>query len=254
MKLRYYFLGLSFLLTVIACTTVSETGKKALILMSPSEEMQLGFSAFEELKKKTPISTDPQANAALQRVGNRISQAVDMQGAQWEFILFEDNSPNAFALPGGKVGFHTGILPITQNEEGMAVVMSHEIAHVVLRHGAQRMSEGLVAEMGRNALGLALNDNEYRTRELANTAYGMGSQLFVILPHSRNHELEADKIGLRFLKRAGYNPEAAVAFWKRFANFNASSGAGKPPEFLSTHPADARRIAQIEEIVRSGQY
>ncbi|MDL5053076.1 M48 family metallopeptidase [Oscillatoria laete-virens NRMC-F 0139] len=244
----------TFLALLVACTTIGETGKSTLMLVSPQQEVALGASSFQELKKNVPVSQDAAKNTALQRVGRRLAAVTDMPNAQWEFVVFDNPEPNAFALPGGKVGFYTGIFPICKDEEGLAVVMSHEIAHVTLRHGGERLSQGLLVEMGRNALGLALYDNEYKTRQLADAAFGVGSAVFVTLPFSRKQELEADRIGLRYMKRAGYNPQAAVDFWKRFAEYKQARGGSAPPEYLSTHPADSQRIAQLQALVDSGNF
>lgn len=249
-----WLIPLIILLLLTACATISETGKSALILVSPDEELRLGISSFDQLKQKVPVSRNQQAAEMVKRAGERIALVSGMSGAQWEFILFEDPTPNAFALPGGKVGVNTGILPIAQDEEGLATVMSHEVSHVILRHGAQRMSEGMLMNLGRNVLQMAMYDDEYKTRQMADTAFGVGSAVFLTLPHSRDQELEADRIGLRLMKRAGYNPSAAIGFWKRFAEYNQSRGGGRPPEFLSTHPVDTRRIQQVEELVAKGEF
>ncbi len=247
---QFVFLAPAALVVILAaCTTISETGKSTLMLVSPQQETAMGISSFQELKGKVPVSQDPQKNAALQKVGRRLAAVTDIPNAQWEFVVFESNEPNAFALPGGKVGFYTGIFPICQDEEGLAVVMSHEIAHVALRHGGERLSQGLMVEMGRNALGLALYDNEYKTKQLADAAFGMGSAVFVTLPFSRKQE-----IGLRYMKRAGYNPQAAVEFWKRFAAWKQQAGAASPGKYFSTHPPDQERIAQLQALVNSGNF
>ncbi|HYN79051.1 MAG TPA: M48 family metallopeptidase [Lamprocystis sp. (in: g-proteobacteria)] len=242
---RIALLGLALL--VQACTTVPETGRSQLVLGGPDAGVQEGFSAFEKIKGTTPISVDRQANAQLQAVGARIARVVTMPGARWEFVLFDDKTPNAFALPGGKVGVNTGILPITKNDAGLATVVAHEIAHVTARHGAERASQGAVAQVGGAILSVGLAAAGYSgvAADLANSAYGAVSQLGVLLPYSRIQELEADRIGMLYMARAGYNPQEAIAFWQRFRAYNSGKGGGSV-EFLSTHPLDENRIAQLQ--------
>ncbi|NQU10358.1 M48 family metallopeptidase [bacterium] len=235
---------------VSACAIVPETGRKQLVLVSPQEEIQLGLTEFDKLKQNTPVAKDATNNALLQRVGQRIAVVASLPGAQWEFVLFDvPQTPNAFCLPGGKVGVYTGILPITKDEAGLATVIGHEVAHAVARHGGERLSEGLLLQLGGTALSAAMKNNAEATRNIALQAYGIGSQVGVALPHSRSQELEADHIGLLYMARAGYDPQQAVAFWTRFAAWQQQSGSGQPPEFLSTHPVDSRRIAQLEELM-----
>lgn len=233
-------------LMLTSCTTVSETGRRQVMLMSPGEEMQLGFSSFEKMKKETPISKDAALSAMVRRVGERISAVADLPGAKWEFVLFESKEANAFCLPGGKVGIYTGILPITKTEAGLATVMGHEVAHAVARHGAERVSEAMLMQAGGHLLGATLSSADPRTQALTMAAYGIGSQLGRELPHSRGQESEADHIGLLYMARAGYDPEEAVGFWQRFADFNRSAG-GSTPWFLRTHPLDETRIRQLQE-------
>lgn len=231
--------------TLATCATAPETGRSQLLLVSPAEEAQLGLKAFQQIKRQQPQVSGGKAAETLQRVGNRISEVAPLPNARWEFVLFKDDSPNAFALPGGKVGIYTGILPITKNEAGLATVIGHEIAHAVARHGAERMSHGMLVQLGGVGLSAALGQDAGATGDLIMQAYGIGSQLGVMLPYSRTQELEADELGLLYMARAGYDPREAIDFWKRFAEYNAKRG-GAPPEFLSTHPLDSRRIAALE--------
>jgi predicted Zn-dependent protease len=231
-----------------ACATAPETGRRQLLLVSPAEEAQLGLNAFQQVKRQYPEVRRGKDVKRLQRVGTRISRVAPLPNARWEFVLFKDDAPNAFALPAGKVGVFTGILPVTKNEDGLATVIGHEIAHAVARHGAERMSHGLLVQLGGIGLSAALGSNAGATGDLVMQAYGLGSQLGVMLPYSRTQELEADELGLLFMARAGYDPREAIAFWKRFAAYNAKRG-GAPPEFLSTHPLDQRRIAQLERLM-----
>ncbi len=229
------------------CGTVPVTGRSQLNLMSPGEEMQLGLTSFEEMKKQTPISKDAAANAMVQRVGQRIAAVAgkDMPDAQWEFVVFESKEANAFCLPGGKVGVYTGILPITKDEAGLATVLGHEIAHAVARHGGERMSQAMVIQSGGSLLGLGMQKSDPKWQAAAMMAYGYGTQLGAELPHSRAQESEADHIGLIYMARAGYPPEAAVQFWQRFGEFNKQQG-DSTPWFLRTHPLDETRVKQLQ--------
>lgn len=246
MKWTRFIACSALFLALAGCTTVPETGRRQFNFMSPQEEMTLGFSEFDKMKKEVPVSKDPAANALLQRVGKRIAlQASNsMPDAQWEFVVFESKEANAFCLPGGKVGVYTGILPITKDEAGLATVIGHEVAHAVARHGGERMSEAAGIQVVGAALGAAVEGSRWAA--LVNQTYGMGSQLGVALPHSRGQESEADHIGLIYMARAGYDPEASVGFWQRFAEFNAKQGSSTP-WFLRTHPLDETRIKQLKE-------
>lgn len=232
---------------LFSCAIVPEIGRRQLLLVSSSDEQQLGFSEFEKLKQSTPVSKDAAINALVRRVGERIAAVAPLPNAQWEFVVFDEpKTANAFCLPGGKVGVYTGILPLTLNEEGLATVIGHEVAHAVARHGGERMSEGLLIQFGGQLLGEAMRKNSEQVRAIALQSYGLGSTLGVALPHSRRQELEADHLGLIYMARAGYDPVQAVAFWKRFAEYGAKQG-GRTPQFLSTHPVDEVRIAKLGE-------
>jgi predicted Zn-dependent protease len=236
------------------CSTVPVTGRSQLNLMAPEQEMQLGLASFNKLKKETPISKDAATAALVEKVGRRIAKVAnaDMPNAQWEFVVFQSDEANAFCLPGGKVGVYTGILPITRDESGLATVLGHEIAHAVARHGGERMSEAMLMEFGSSALGTTLSSVDPRAQTAALLAYGVTSKVGVELPHSRNQESEADQIGLIYMARAGYDPEAAVAFWQRFAEVNKAQGS-TVPAFLRTHPTDQTRIQQIRQWIPRAQ-
>jgi predicted Zn-dependent protease len=248
MKARWPLTLVTASLIVVACATISETGERRFLLTTPSQEAQMGFTAFNDLKQSMKISNDAAAIAQVERVANRLIPHVNVPNAQWEVVVFDDATPNAFALPGGKIGVHTGILPITQTDAGLAAVMGHELAHITLRHGGQRVSRQLAVQLGMTALDIGLatsqeNYPQYRPQILA--GLGVGTSIGIVLPFSRDNEYEADRIGMRYMARAGYNPREAVELWKRMKAYSDQHG-GKPPEFLSTHPADSNRIAQLE--------
>lgn len=230
------------------CNTVPVTGRSQFNILPVGQEMELGLTSFEQMKKETPVSKDAAANALLQKVGKRIAAVAgpDMPNAQWEFVLFESKEVNAFCLPGGKVGIYTGILPITKDESGMATVIGHEIAHAVARHGGERMSQAMAIQLGGQVLDAGVGAADPRWQSAAATAYGVTTAVGAQLPHSRMQESEADRIGIIYMARAGYDPETSVAFWERFAAFNQQQGAAQPA-FLRTHPTDATRIKQLQE-------
>lgn len=210
----------------------------------------MGEQAFREIKSRKPVSSSAAANAQVKRVGARIASVADVPGARWEFVVFQDPEPNAFALPGGKVGVNTGLLPITKDDAGLATIIGHEVAHVAARHGSERMSQGLLAEIGGAAVDVALQaatDLPAGTRGLIGQGYGIGAQVGVLLPYSRLHESEADRIGLLYMARAGYDPSVAVKVWERFAAYNRSRGSSNAISLLSTHPVDEARIATIKK-------
>jgi len=246
-------LALSGALTfiIVACSTVPDTGRQQFNMLPPSEEAKLGLTEFEKIKRETPISTNPQYNAAVQRVGARLSRVMPVPNAQWEFVVFEDESPNAFALPGGKVGVHTGLFQVTQGEPGLAAVIGHEVAHVVARHSGERMTQSAAAA------GAALLANEIFRRNTdmgsggqAATGAALGGAAFLhVQRFSRSQELEADQLGALYMARAGYDPREAIGLWERFAAYREKSGGGRPPQFLSTHPLDEVRIVKLREFM-----
>jgi predicted Zn-dependent protease len=219
------------------------TGRHQLLLVSPEEEKSLGEEAYKKTLKESKLSQDQAATAMIRRVGERIAKAADRPDFQWEFNLIEDKTPNAWCLPGGKVAFYTGILPFTKDETGVAVVMGHEVAHALARHGGERMSTGLLTQLAGQTAGAIFGGGNPATAAAVEQAFGIGSSVGVVLPFGRKQESEADEIGLLLMAKAGYDPRQAVEFWKRMSQ---GQGGGAPPEFLSTHPSDETRIKQIE--------
>ncbi|MDF2377387.1 MAG: M48 family metallopeptidase [Verrucomicrobiales bacterium] len=231
----------------VACTTtVPETGRKQVNFMDPREEAALGFSEFKKMKAEKPISKDAALNAQVERVGSRLSKVMPVPNAEWEFVVFDDPTPNAFALPGGKVGVHTGIFQITKDDAGLAAVIGHEVAHVVARHSGERMSQNALAGVVVAGAGYALNRNG-ADAALPTAALGAGA-LIATRSFSRGQELEADRMGALFMARAGYDPKESVELWKRFGAWRtANSQGGSGPQFLSTHPLDEKRIAELRK-------
>lgn len=240
-------------LVVVACSTVPITGRSQLNLFPESQMAEMGLTNYSQFLKEAKLSNDKEQAALVKKVGYKIAAAVEEYmnsnglGSQvanysWEFNLVQDDTPNAWCMPGGKVVFYTGILPYTQDENGIAVVMGHEIAHAVARHGNERMSQQMGMQAVAAGLQVALQEKPEETQQLYMTAFGLGAQFGLTLPYSRQHETEADKMGLVFMAMAGYDPEGAVTFWTRMSQ----SGGQKPPEFMSTHPADDTRIKNIK--------
>lgn len=244
-------LTLSVLLAVVSCKTNPFTGKSTLNFYPNSQVFPMAFAQYDEFLGEHKVVTGTTDAQMITKVGQRISTAAErwldangypgyLNDYQWEYKLVDDKTVNAWCMPGGKIVFYTGILPIAQNEAGVAVVMGHEVAHALADHGAQRMSAGTLQQIGAVAGNVAIQDPE--TRNMFNQAYGLGSQLGVMLPFSRSHETEADRIGLQIMAIAGYNPEEAAKLWQRM---KANSGGTAPPEFLSTHPSNDTRINNL---------
>lgn len=246
--LSFYLVLLVALLT--GCTTVDETGRSQMKMISDQEVASMAVDQFQQMKQEMPISNNAEQKARLQRVGEKVVTAARERGAdlpppsQWEFVLFESDQVNAFAMPGGKVGFYTGIFPLFKSDDDLAVVMGHEIAHVSADHGAEKVSHQLAQQLGGAALaiGLGVGGVESDTSQLVMQAYGAGSMYGGVLPYSRTMESEADEIGLIYSSAAGYDPRASVEFWQRMA----AQGGARPPEFLSTHPSEGTRISNLQ--------
>ena len=251
--LRPAFL-LCCVLACCACASVPVTGRSGLHLVPDSELTTLSYQEYSQVLQKSKLSTDVSKVGMVRRVGQRIAAAseelleetgrgADIRNYKWEFNLIEDDKTvNAWCMPGGKVAVYTGLLPFTQDENGLAVVMGHEVAHAIAKHGNERMSQGLLAQFGAIGLSVALARSPGVTSDIFMQAYGVGTQVGFLLPYSRVHESEADHIGLILMAKAGYDPRGAVALWQRM---NAKGGS-RPPEFLSTHPAPESRIRDIE--------
>ena len=244
----------SLSLMAVSCTTVPITGRKQFNIIPKSNLHAMSYESYREFLAQHKESTDVRKTQMVKSVGGGIQGAVEryfadrgqsgqLSGYEWEFHLIESKEQNAWCMPGGKVVIYTGILPITKTETGLAVVMGHEVAHAIAEHGGERMSHGMVTQLGGMALSEALKTRPQQTQQLFMTAYGIGAQVAVLLPFSRTHESEADRLGLIFMAMAGYDPREATDFWQRMAD---SAKGGAPPEFLSTHPSHATRISQIE--------
>ena len=240
-------LGLRGLLlcgTLVGCQTVEYTGRSQVNLVSEGDETKLGVDAYQDTLKKTPLSKNQAWQAQLKRVGQKISVAAAKPDYQWEFNVLQGKEINAFCLPGGKVAFWEGIMPVAQDDNGIAVVMGHEVAHALARHGAERMSQSMGAQAVGQILSVGVGMANPGLAESFAQVYGLGVNVGVILPWGRAQESEADHIGLILMAKAGYDPSAAVGFWERMSKVQQG---GKPPEFLSTHPSDETRIAQIKQ-------
>jgi len=239
------------------CSSVPLTGRKQFSIIPASEMNSLAATSYKETLATSTLSTNVEQTDMIKRTGSRISKAVEqylrdnnrsaaISGFQWEFNLIDDPSVNAWCMPGGRVAFYTGILPICQNEAGIAVVMGHEIAHAVANHSGERMTHQLMTQLGGTGLSMALQEKPQMTQQIALSVFGVGSQVVAVLPYSRKHEFEADKMGLIFMAMAGYDPHEAPKFWERM---KAASGGSAPPQFLSTHPSDTKRISELQAAI-----
>jgi len=247
MQKKQNFIFLILFLLVVACATAPYTYRKQLILIDPDTEMRMGLDAQKQILKKAKLCKDKEIVNMVNRVGWRIAKATGHIDLPWEFKVIEDSkTANAFCLPGGKVFVYTGILKYTQDETGLATVLAHEIGHAIARHGAERMSMVLVAQVGEAALATALKGYSETTQQAFLIGYGLGAQLGVLLPYSRVQEYEADHLGLILMAKAGYDPRKALAFWERMSQ---ESRKKHIPEFLSTHPTDEKRIEAIKKLL-----
>ena len=247
-------LSIMTVLMVMSCKTNPFTGKKTLALVSNSQLFPTAFAQYDQFLNENKVVKGTSESEMITRVGQRIAAASErwltangytdyLDGYQWEYNLVADEAINAWCMPGGKIVFYTGILPVAQNETAIAAIMGHEVAHALANHGQQRMSAGMLQQFGAVAGNVAISDPE--SRQIFNQAYGVGSTVGLMLPFSRSHETEADGIGLQIMAIAGYNPDEAAELWKRM---KANSGGQAPPEFLSTHPSSDSRIANLTRL------
>ena len=232
------------LMAVQSCATVPHTQRKALILIPSEQEVAIGEQAYREVLSREKLSDNKKWVLIVDRVGRSIARVSDKPNLNWEFKLIESPQRNAFCLPGGKVAVYTGILKVAKNEAGLAAIVGHEIAHAVARHGAERMTQLLLLNMGLNAADVSLNNSEHREVILA--AIGVTANVGLLLPYSRKHEKEADNIGTLYMAKAGYDPNEAVALWERFADAEQAN----VPAFLSTHPASRERAEALRTIAQ----
>ena len=247
-------LGIAY---IVSCTRVPITGRRQMNLVPESEMISMSLTAYSDfLSQNYVLPASDNRTQMVQRIGNNIKTACEqflresgeekrVAGFQWAFNVVDDPTVNAWCMPGGKVVVYTGILPVTQDENSLAVVMGHEVAHAVARHGNERMSQGLLLNAAGATLGVLMSEKPELARDIFLQSYGIGSTLGM-LAYSRNHEIEADKLGLIFMAMAGYDPQASIGFWERMS---AASGGAAPPEIMSTHPSDETRIQTLKEFM-----
>lgn len=254
MKMKKYLIGFFAMLFLYSCSTVPVSNRKQIKLIPNSTMFATSFKQYDDFLKEHKLSTNKQQSQMVKNVGVKIQKAVEkyfadkgmsskLKAYSWDFNLVEDPQINAWCMPGGKVVFYTGILPATEDETGLAVVMGHEIAHAIADHGNERMSQQLMIQGVGMTLSEAIKSKPEKTKKIWMTTFGVGAQYGAVLPFSRMHESEADHLGLIFMAMAGYDPNKAVDFWTRMSKM----GGKKPPEIMSTHPSDETRIKQIKE-------
>jgi predicted Zn-dependent protease len=258
--MKYILYSFYIGIMVSGCAKVPVTGRTQLDLIPAAEMQSMSYSNYKQVLAQSKLSANAEQTEMVKRVGTRIKGAVEqylaqngmssrLKGFQWEFNLIEDPTVNAWCMPGGKVVVYTGIMPVVQTETGLAVVLGHEIAHAIADHGGERMTQGLITQVGGAALSVALANKPQQTQAIFNQAYNVGTQVGVLLPYSRLHESEADHMGLIFMAMAGYNPAESITFWQRMK----AQGGQKPPQILSTHPADDTRIANLQKELPEAQ-
>ena len=259
MKKYLSLLGAGFCMVglIFSCAQNPFTGKKSLNFVSNSELFPSSFQQYNTFLKENKVIAGTQDAQRVEIIGTKIRSAAErwlkangyseyLNGYQWEYKLVDNKEVNAWCMPGGKIVVYSGILPVTKDDAGLATVLGHEVSHALANHGAQRMSAGQLQELGAVGVAVATGGKSAEQQQMWQQYYGIGSEVGVMLPFSRSFETEADKIGLTLMAIAGYNPELAITFWERMA----TSGSGnKPPEFLSTHPADATRIANLKRLI-----
>ena len=259
MRIKLIYI-LTFSLIIFSCSKVPITGRRQLKLLTYSQINEMSNANYASfLKANPPVNPPTQNSAEVTAVGQRVSNAVErymnshglsdrIKGYKWEFNTVNRQDVNAWCMPGGKVVVYTGILPLTKDDAGLAVVLGHEIAHAIAGHGNERLSQQLAIEAAGVGLDIYMQQKPQQTRDLFLSAFGVGSQLGV-LAYSRQHELEADRLGLIFMAMAGYDPQRALLFWQEMSKV----GGAKPPEFLSTHPSDEHRIAEVRKLLPEAQ-
>lgn len=235
----------SILLFLVACSKTPYTHRNQIVIFSPQQELQMGYQSAREILQKERVSRDPRLNAIVQRVGKKIASAAAQPGYKWQFFVIDKDVPNAFCLPGGKVFVYSGLFRVVQNEDQLATVIGHEVAHAIARHGAERMSMIQLGRMGKQIATQALGGGKYS--DLINQAYGIGETYGMVLPYSRKFEYEADEIGIYLMTKAGYDPREALKFWENMMHY--AQRTRKPPEFLSTHPSDRHRIERLRKLI-----
>jgi predicted Zn-dependent protease len=246
---------------IVSCATNPFTGQKTMALVPDSEIFPSAFAQYGQFLAENKVISGTADAKRVETVGTKIKIAAEkwlnangkqgyLDNYQWEYKLVESKEVNAWCMPGGKIVVYSGILPITKDDAGLAAVLGHEVSHALANHGQQRMSAGLLQQLGGVAVGVAVGNKSPETQQMIMQAYGAGSQIGVMLPFSRGHESEADQIGLTLMAIAGYNPDNAVALWERMS---ANSGGKAPPEIMSTHPSDATRIATLKELLPSAK-
>jgi predicted Zn-dependent protease len=257
--MKQLLMSLILAATLVSCSKNAITGRNQLTLYSETEIQNMATQQYQQfLSENKVVNASVSKDAEMvRRVGQRISTAItkfytekglghELAGYKWEYNLVDAKEVNAWCMPGGKIVVYTGLLPVTQNEAALAVVMGHEIAHALAKHGNERMSQGMVQQLGGVALQVAVANKPQETQSLFMGAYGLGTQYGAVLPFSRSNELEADKFGLLYCAMAGYNPQEAIPLWERMA---AMSQGNRPPEFASTHPAEATRIDKLKQMM-----
>jgi predicted Zn-dependent protease len=257
MKKTVILIGMFSLAMIYSCATNPITGKKNLNFVSNSELFPSSFQQYGTFLKENKVITGTADAKRVETVGMKIKAAAEkylaflgqpeyLKEYQWEYKLVDNKEVNAWCMPGGKIVVYSGILPVTKDEAGLAAVMGHEVSHALANHGAQRMSAAQLQGIGAAGVALATGSQNAEKQQMWQQYYGIGSQIGVMLPFSRSHETEADKIGLTLMAIAGYNPDQAITFWERMASKSAGQA---PPEFMSTHPSDATRIANLKALI-----
>ncbi|MCA0153835.1 M48 family metallopeptidase [Winogradskyella vincentii] len=256
MRLKKILLTVGVIAVIASCATNPFTGKKTMAFVSNDQLFPSAFAQYSQVLSENKVITGTSDADMITRVGQRIAVAAErwlnangyqgyLDDYKWEYKLIESEQVNAWCMPGGKIAFYTGILPIAQNETGVAAIMGHEVAHALANHGQQRMSSGILQQAGGVAVAVATGNESPEKQQMWMQAYGLGSTIGGVLPFSRGHETEADKIGLYLMAMAGYNPDEAAELWKRM---KANSGGQAPPEFLSTHPSNDTRIQNLQAL------